>query len=124
MISTVSGELNENTGFAEILKAAFPMGSMTGAPKIQVMQDIEKFENFRRGWYSGSIGYIAGGNFDLNVVIRSLQLKKDENQLHYHVGGAITIDSIPEDEYQECLHKAAGMIQALTTEGNQASSNL
>lgn len=113
MISSISGELKDKTAFAEILKAAFPMGSMTGAPKIQVMKDIEQFENFSRGWYSGCVGYVAQGDFDLNVVIRSLQMQTEKYALHYNVGGAITIDSLPEDEYMECLHKAEGMLQAL-----------
>jgi para-aminobenzoate synthetase component 1 len=113
MISSISGELRKNTSFSDILRATFPMGSMTGAPKIQVMKDTETFENFKRGWYSGCVGYLEKGDFDLNVVIRSLQMIKGAGCLHYHVGGAITIDSNAEEEYQECMHKAAGMIQAL-----------
>jgi len=121
MISTVTGELNKDAVFADILKASFPMGSMTGAPKIQVMKDIERFENFSRGWYSGCLGYWENGEFDLNVVIRSLQLDVGSDKMYYHVGGAITFDSIPEDEYNECLQKAAGLIQTLK---NQEASNL
>lgn len=121
MISTVTGEIKPGTGFAEILGASFPMGSMTGAPKIQVMKDIERFENFSRGWYSGCLGYWENGDFDLNVVIRSLQLHTGSDKMYYHVGGAITYDSIPEDEYNECLQKAAGLIQTLK---NQEASNL
>jgi len=121
MISTVTGELQPENDFAEILKASFPMGSMTGAPKIQVMKDIERFENFSRGWYSGCVGYWENGDFDLNVVIRSLQLDIEAGKMYYHVGGAITFDSIPEDEYNECLQKAAGLKQTLK---NQEASNL
>lgn len=121
MISTVTGEIKPEIGFTEILGASFPMGSMTGAPKIQVMNDIERFENFSRGWYSGCLGYWENGDFDLNVVIRSLQLDTTAQKMFYHVGGAITFDSNPEDEYNECLQKAAGLMQALK---NQESSNL
>lgn len=121
MISTVSGEIQPENGFAEILKASFPMGSMTGAPKIQVMKDIERFENFSRCWYSGCLGYWENGDFDLNVVIRSLQLDTTADKMFYHVGGAITFDSIPEDEYNECLQKATGLMHALK---NQEASNL
>lgn len=121
MISTVTGQLQPEADFADIIKASFPMGSMTGAPKIQVMKDIERFENFSRGWYSGSLGYWENGDFDLNVVIRSLQVDLTSERMYYHVGGAITYDSIPEEEYRECLQKAAGLMQALQ---NQASSNL
>lgn len=121
MISTVTGDINPDTGFAEILKASFPMGSMTGAPKIQVMKDIERFENFSRGWYSGSLGYWEAGDFDLNVIIRAIQMDTAINAMHYNVGGAITYDSVPEDEYNECLQKASGMLQALK---NQEASNL
>ena len=121
MISTVTGQLQPEADLADIIKASFPMGSMTGAPKIQVMKDIERFENFSRGWYSGSLGYWENGDFDLNVVIRSLQVDLTSERMYYHVGGAITYDSIPEEEYRECLQKAAGLMQALQ---NQAASNL
>jgi para-aminobenzoate synthetase component 1 len=121
MISTVIGEIKPEIEFADVLKATFPMGSMTGAPKIQVMKDIERFENFSRGWYSGCLGYWENGDFDLNVVIRALQADTKSENMYYHVGGAITYDSVPEEEYQECLQKAAGLLQALK---NQESSNL
>lgn len=113
MISTVIGEIKSDIGFEALLKASFPMGSMTGAPKIQVMKDIERFESFSRGWYSGCLGYWENGDFDLNVVIRALQLDTHSEKMYYHVGGAITYDSIPEEEYRECLQKAAGLLQAL-----------
>lgn len=113
MISTVSGILNPDTGFGDILKATFPMGSMTGAPKLQVMKDVERFENFSRGWYSGSVGYLENGDFDLNVVIRSLQTVKGKECLYYHVGGAITYDSLADEEYSECLAKASGIMAAV-----------
>lgn len=104
MISTVTGKLQANTSFLNILKALFPMGSMTGAPKIEVMHNIEKYEATERCLYSGCIGYIMPNkNFDFNVVIRTLIIEK--NHLHYHTGGAITFDSIAENEYEECLLK-------------------
>lgn len=113
MISTVSGSLLPDARFGDILRATFPMGSMTGAPKLQVMKDVERFENFSRGWYSGCVGYLENGDFDLNVVIRSLQMVRQANSLYYHVGGAITYDSLAEEEYNECLTKAAGILAAI-----------
>ena len=121
MISTVTGKLQANKGFSDIIKATFPMGSMTGAPKIQVMKDVERFENFSRGWYSGSVGYWENGDFDFNVIIRSIQMDTARETMYYHVGGAITSDSEPEDEFNECMEKAAGLLQTLQ---NQADSNL
>ena len=106
LISTISCEIKEKTTFSDILKATFPMGSMTGAPKISAMQISEKHENFKRGLYSGSIAYIKpNGDFDLNVVIRSLILNKKTRTFSAAVGGAITMKSIPENEYEECLVK-------------------
>jgi para-aminobenzoate synthetase component 1 len=110
MISTVKSELREGTGLAEILRATFPMGSMTGAPKVRAMQRITEFESGKRGWYSGSVGYIApNGDFDFNVIIRSLILNK--NTLSYQVGSAITYDAEAKAEYEECLLKAQAMRQ-------------
>lgn len=114
MISTISGSLKPDTGLPEILKAMFPMGSMTGAPKISVMQLIEKYEHTRRGLFSGSVGYIApNGDMDFNVVIRSLQYNATKQYLNYLVGGGITFYSEPEKEYAECLLKAEAMRRAL-----------
>lgn len=107
VISTVSGEIRENTGFADILRALFPMGSMTGAPKIRAMQLIEEYEEFRRGPFSGAIGYMApSGDFDWNVVIRSLLIDNRRGTWMYPVGSAITAYCHPEDEWNECLLKA------------------
>lgn len=112
LISTISCELKQGIRFSDILKAAFPMGSMTGAPKIRAMELIEKYENFKRGLYSGSIGYIKpGGDFDFNVVIRSLIRNKKTNTLTAAVGGAITIQSDPEGEYRECLVKIQKLLE-------------
>jgi para-aminobenzoate synthetase component 1 len=106
MISTISAEIRDQT-FYDIIKATFPMGSMTGAPKISSMKYIEQFEIVKRGLYSGSVGYIAPGmDFDFNVVIRSLQYNSTDNYLSYMTGSAITALSDPEKEYKECLLKA------------------
>ena len=106
LISTVEGRLKHGMGLKDILHATFPMGSMTGAPKIAVMQHTEGLENFSRGLYSGTVGYVWNGSMDLNVVIRSLLYQSKTHELQYAVGGAITYDSVAEDEYQECLDKA------------------
>ena len=111
MISTVIGELKEKTNVLGIIQSTFPMGSMTGAPKIEVMRNIDLLEDFHREIYSGSIGYFFEGNFDLNVVIRSLEY--NNGVLKYSVGGAITYDSIAIEEYEECLTKAAGIFELM-----------
>lgn len=114
LVSTVSCTLKENTTFVEIIKATFPMGSMTGAPKISAMKQSERFENFKRGLYSGTIGYIEpNGNFDFNVVIRSILYNSNTKVVSCGVGGAITINAEPEKEYDECLLKLAALQKAL-----------
>jgi para-aminobenzoate synthetase component I len=114
MISTVTGELPEGVSAVEAIKAAFPMGSMTGAPKIRALELIEQYEKTKRGLYSGSLGYfLPNGDFDFNVVIRSLQYNAQTGYLSFEVGSAITYDSDPEQEYQECLLKAAAITQIL-----------
>lgn len=114
MISTVSAVPKTEVSDVEIIKQAFPMGSMTGAPKIMAMQLIEQYENTKRGLYAGAVGYFApNGNFDLNVVIRSLQYNANTQYLNFEVGGAITYDSVAENEYQECIVKASAMINVL-----------
>ena len=114
MISTVAAELRPGTEFVDILRAAFPMGSMTGAPKIRAMQLIEHYERSRRGLYSGSLGVVwPGGDFDFNVIIRSLQYRADTGYLSFQVGSAITYDSVPEREYDECLLKARAILEVL-----------
>jgi para-aminobenzoate synthetase component 1 len=116
LISTVTAELRADVDLADVLRATFPMGSMTGAPKIRAMQLIEHYEANRRGLYSGSFGYVLpDGSFDFNVVIRSLQYRADTGYLSLQVGSAITYDSVPEQEYQECLLKAQGVLEALGT---------
>ncbi len=117
MISTVEGQLSPEVPFSQILKASFPMGSMTGAPKLRVMDLIEKYEISARGLFSGSVGYITpNGDFDFNVVIRSLLYNARTQYLSYLVGGGITWYSDAEKEYEECLLKASAIRKALGSE--------
>ncbi|RYG35873.1 MAG: anthranilate synthase component I family protein, partial [Chitinophagaceae bacterium] len=114
MISTISGELKKELSFADIIKATFPMGSMTGAPKKRVMQLIEQYETTKRGIFSGAIGYLSPeGDFDFNVVIRSILYNATAQYLSFQAGSAITFYSEPEQEWEECLLKAAAIRQAL-----------
>lgn len=114
MISTIVGELKHDVNFYDIIKALFPMGSMTGAPKLKVMQLIDTYEKSNRSIYSGSIGYInPNGDFDFNVVIRSILYDDTTKKLSYQVGSAITHYSNAEDEYAECLLKASAIEKAL-----------
>ena len=118
MISTVSGELTSAMGLGDVFKAAFPMGSMTGAPKRSVVKLIHEYERTRRGIFSGTVGYIRpDGDFDLNVVIRSLLYNSKDSYLSYLVGSGITWYSDPAQEYEECMVKAEGMKRALSTIG-------
>jgi len=113
MVSTIVGEINSNVKNFEIIQSIFPAGSMTGCPKVRAMQIIEELEPTGRGIYSGSIGYFHQGNFDLNVVIRSL-VWDEENQIgSFHVGGAITLNSNAQEEYEECQVKAQGILKVL-----------
>ncbi len=117
MISTVTATRHPAATLETILRATFPMGSMTGAPKIRAMQLIEHYEASRRGLYSGSIGAVwPDGSFDFNVVIRSLQYRRDTGYLSFQVGSAITYDSDPEREYEECLLKAKALLEVLGTQ--------
>lgn len=114
MISTVKAHLSPGHHFTDALRHAFPMGSMTGAPKYRAMQLIEQYEDTRRGLYSGAVGYIdPQQNFDFNVVIRSILYNRQDQYLCFLAGSAITSASLPENEYQECLHKAKAMAKAL-----------
>lgn len=114
MISTVSCLHQEEVSIGDILKAMFPMGSMTGAPKVKSMEIIEKYEVFKRELFSGSVGYIApNGDFDFNVVIRSVLYNPKTKIVVCPVGGAITLDAKPESEYEECLLKAEAMMKVL-----------
>ena len=117
MISTIACEPRATTSFTDIIRATFPMGSMTGAPKVSAMELIEKHEDFKRGLYSGSIGYISpNGDFDFNVVIRSLIYNRKTNYLSCAVGGAITIQSDPEAEFEECQIKVKKIMDGLHDE--------
>ncbi len=114
MTSTITGRLRPGVPFMEAVKAAFPMGSMTGAPKKIVMELIDQYELTQRGLYSGAAGYITpAGDFDFNVVIRSMLYDTQHQKLTFSVGGAITWDSDPEQEYAECLLKAKAILQLL-----------
>ncbi|WP_158278566.1 anthranilate synthase component I family protein [Rhodohalobacter mucosus] len=116
LISTVRAEADDGADPVDILEACFPMGSMTGAPKIAVMKAIEELEVYKRGIYSGAIGYIdQEGDFDFNVVIRTAVIRK--GRLVYPVGGAITGDSDPLDEWKETLIKARVLTEALSKRG-------
>ncbi len=114
LISTITAELRDEVNFDAILRAMFPMGSMTGAPKISAMKLIEKYETFKRGLFSGSVGYISPeGDFDFNVIIRSILYDETKRYVSCPVGGAITIQSSPEEEYEECLLKVEALKKAL-----------
>ncbi|MCL9808768.1 anthranilate synthase component I family protein [Flavobacterium luminosum] len=114
MISTVVSEVEPTTQAVTILKTTFPMGSMTGAPKISAMQIIESLEETKRGLYSGAVGYFTpNGDFDFNVIIRSILYNSHEQYLSFSVGSAITAEATPEKEYEECLLKANAMLNVL-----------
>jgi para-aminobenzoate synthetase component 1 len=114
MISTITSRLDPKYAVAEALKKTFPMGSMTGAPKISVMKIIEELEETKRGLYSGAIGYFTPeGDFDFNVVIRSILYNQGNQYVSFSVGSAITSLSEPEKEYEECLLKAKAMREVL-----------
>lgn len=110
MISTISGQLHADFDLLDAVQYSFPMGSMTGAPKIMVMQLIEQYEKSRRELFSGCVGYISpDGDFDFNVVIRSLFYNATSQYLSYQTGGAITSDSIAEQEWEETCLKAKAL---------------
>jgi len=114
LISTVSCKVKSTTHPVDIIKDTFPMGSMTGAPKISAMKIIEELEETKRGLYSGAVGYFTPkGDFDFNVIIRSILYNASKKYVSYSVGGAITAQSIPEKEYEECLLKAKAMKHVL-----------
>ncbi|MBL7776186.1 MAG: chorismate-binding protein, partial [Saprospiraceae bacterium] len=118
MISTISGRLRPGVPPAQALRDAFPMGSMTGAPKVMAMELIERYERSRRGLYSGAVVYFTPeGDLDFNVVIRSILYNAQAGYLSCQVGGAIVYDSDPEQEYEECLVKAQALLEALGQAG-------
>ena len=114
MISTITSKLDNKHSLIDVLKLTFPMGSMTGAPKISAMKIIEELEATKRGLYSGAIGYFSpDGDFDFNVVIRSILYNQENKYVSFSVGSAITSLSNPENEYEECLLKAKAMHEVL-----------
>lgn len=120
LISTVEAELREGLDSWDAIKATFPMGSMTGAPKISAMKLIDKYENFKRGAYSGGFGVMhPNGDFDFNVLIRTLFFENNTKKLAFGVGSAITIQADPIKEYRECLLKAEALMQSLRKPQNE-----
>lgn len=118
MISTIAAKLLPSLDFIDVLKATFPMGSMTGAPKVSAMNIIEETESFKRGLYSGAIGYVTPqGDMDFNVVIRSIIYNTSNRNLSVSVGSAITASSVPSKEYDECLLKARALLEVLAQQG-------
>lgn len=118
LVSTVGCTVGDKTDPIDIIKGAFPMGSMTGAPKVRAMELIEEHESFKRGIYSGSVGYFKpNGDFDFNVVIRSILYNEKTGYISCPVGGAITAKSDPEKEYEETLVKAQAMLKVLGSNG-------
>lgn len=114
MISTIVSQVENTISPVEILRTTFPMGSMTGAPKISAMNIIENLEETKRGLYSGAVGYFTpNGDFDFNVVIRSILYNAQNQYVSFSVGSAITSLSDPEKEYEECLLKAKAMFAVL-----------
>jgi para-aminobenzoate synthetase component 1 len=114
LISTVSCAVGPDVSQVAMLQNTFPMGSMTGAPKISAMKIIEELEDAKRGLYSGAIGYFSpSGDFDFNVVIRSVLYNEARKYVSFSVGSAITVNSIPEKEYEECLIKSGAMREVL-----------
>jgi para-aminobenzoate synthetase component 1 len=115
MVSSVQGIARAGAAWPEMVRATFPMGSMTGAPKRRVLELIERYEKSRRGLYSGAFGYVTPErDFDFNVVIRSILLNTSDGLLSYSAGSAITFYSDAELEYQECMLKAKAIEKVLT----------
>lgn len=117
MISTITSEVKPDIKLVDIFNKTFPMGSMTGAPKREVIHNINNYEPGARGIFSGCVGYISpNSNFDFNVVIRSIVYNDLKKYLSFHVGSAITFDADPEAEYEECMLKSRTMFKSLDTE--------
>ncbi|MBI4295594.1 MAG: aminodeoxychorismate synthase component I [Chloroflexi bacterium] len=121
LTSTVVGRLRQDKNGIDLLKAAFPGGSITGAPKVRAMEIIDELEPTRRSVYTGAIGYIGfNGDLDLNIAIRTFIVQG--NRAYFQVGGAVVYDSDPEAEYQETLHKGKALIDALNNATVQAAN--
>ena len=115
LVATVEGSLHETKDAVDLLKATFPGGSITGAPKIRAMEIIRELEPTRRGIYTGAIGYISfDGDLDLNIAIRTILLQGA--RAYFQVGGGIVADSDPEEEYEETLHKGKALVESLGKE--------
>jgi len=115
MITTITSKIDSQYSEIDALKTTFPMGSMTGTPKVSVMKIIEELEETKRGLYSGAVGYFTPkGDFDFNVVIRSILYNQENKYISFSVGSAITSLSVPENEYEECLLKAKAMREVLS----------
>ena len=115
MISTIESELKHGISFSDIIQATFPMGSMTGAPKISTMEIIDELESFKRGWFSGAFGIIEeNGDFDFSVIIRSIIADLEVKKLYFGVGSAITYDADASQEYEECALKAQAILEVLS----------
>ena len=113
MISTISAEVDSDVSSLEIIKKCFPMGSMTGAPKLSAMKLIEEYESFKRSIFSGAVGYFNQSDFDFNVVIRSLVYNAERRVLSLSVGSAITANCDADQEYEECMVKASVLLEIL-----------
>lgn len=117
LISTITGQQKADISDVEALKNLFPPGSMTGAPKISAMRLCDQYEKSKRGIYSGTVGYFSpDGDFDFNVIIRTILYNKSKQYLSFHTGGALTYNAQAEEEYKECLLKAAAIITALNSD--------
>jgi len=115
MISTITSKLDSQYAAIDVIKTTFPMGSMTGTPKVSVLKIIEELEETKRGLYSGAVGHFTpNGDFDFNVVIRSILYNQEKKYASFSVGSAITSLSIPDNEYEECLLKAKAMREVLS----------
>ena len=114
MITSITSKLDDNFDYVDVIESTFPMGSMTGAPKIKAMELIEKFETFKRGFFSGAVGYINPNlDFDFNVIIRTILYCSSKKYLSLPVGSAITINSDSIAEYEECIVKIKPILEIL-----------
>jgi len=122
LVSTVEGRLADGVTAVDAIRACFPGGSITGAPKIRAMEIIDELEPSARGVYTGAIGYLGFNDCsDFNIAIRTMI--HQDGKVHFHAGGGIVADSVPALEYEETLHKARGMVQALARADALAAEN-
>ncbi len=117
LISTITCQIRDGIDAVDTIRNTFPPGSMTGAPKISAMRLIDRYENSRRGIYSGALGYFSPqGDYDFSVVIRTMLYNADNGYLSFHTGGAITDNADPEREYNECLLKGKALFEVLKSQ--------